>query len=249
MGSLTLLIDGDLLVYKMCSACQQEIHWGDGIRSLHIREQDVAAGIESAVDLYLGECEANDVIMAFSSYENFRKDILPEYKGNRGASKPIGYLWAREFCDKQYNTMEVKGIEADDILGILSTQKGPHNAIVVSEDKDLRQIPGRLFNPRTLQLDTIDVEEGDNYHLFQCLVGDRSDNYRGCPGVGEIKARAILDGAERDGDLSPWDAVVGAFGKAGLTEQDALVQARVARILRVEDWDAKKKEPILWEPK
>ena len=37
-----------------------------------------------------------------------------------------------------------------------------------------------------------------------------------------------------------------AFEKKGLTESDALVQARVARILRASDYDFAAKKPILW---
>ena len=39
-----------------------------------------------------------------------------------------------------------------------------------------------------------------------------------------------------------------AFHKAGLTEEDALVQARVARILRADDYNFKNGEITLWEP-
>ena len=47
-----------------------------------------------------------------------------------------------------------------------------------------------------------------------------------------------------------WDAVVEAFTfKAGLTEADALKQARLARILRWSDWNSETKTPILWSPK
>ena len=40
----------------------------------------------------------------------------------------------------------------------------------------------------------------------------------------------------------------GAYIKAGYTRDDALEQARLARILRWTDWDEKKGEPILWTP-
>ena len=56
------------------------------------------------------------------------------------------------------------------------------------------------------------------------------------------KAEVIL------GPRPHWGAVEQAFIKAGLTKDDALTQARLARILRWSDWDAEKGEPILWKP-
>ena len=71
------------------------------------------------------------------------------------------------------------------------------------------------------------TEEDANYnHLLQALTGDAVDGYSGCPGIGIKRASRLLDA-----DAS-WDSVIAAYDKAGLTEEDALVQARVARILR-----------------
>ena len=39
------------------------------------------------------------------------------------------------------------------------------------------------------------------------------------------------------------------YVKAGLSENVAIQQARVARILRAEDYDFRNKQPILWSPK
>ena len=45
-----------------------------------------------------------------------------------------------------------------------------------------------------------------------------------------------------------WSTVVKAFEDKGLTEDDALLNARLARILTIDDYDTKDKEPILWTP-
>ena len=45
-----------------------------------------------------------------------------------------------------------------------------------------------------------------------------------------------------------WKAVVETFEEKELTEKDALVNARLARILTTDDYDHEKREPILWEP-
>ena len=44
-----------------------------------------------------------------------------------------------------------------------------------------------------------------------------------------------------------WDLVKKSFEKCGMTEEDALLNARMARILRFEDYDFKNKEAILWQ--
>ena len=77
--------------------------------------------------------------------------------------------------------------------------------------------------------------------MYQTLTGDSTDGYSGCPSVGDKTARKIL------GDNPTWGDVISAYEKRGLTEQDAMVQARVARILRFKDYDFVKHQPILWE--
>ena len=41
---------------------------------------------------------------------------------------------------------------------------------------------------------------------------------------------------------------VETFEEKGLTEEDALINAQLARILTTNDYDHEKKEPILWTP-
>jgi DNA polymerase-1 len=80
--------------------------------------------------------------------------------------------------------------------------------------------------------------EADRTHLIQTLTGDRTDGYPGCPGIGEKRAEAIADGG--------WSAVVESYEKAGLGEEYALTQARMAYILRHGDY--KRGTVRLWTP-
>ena len=45
-----------------------------------------------------------------------------------------------------------------------------------------------------------------------------------------------------------WQVVVETYASKGLTEEEALQQARVARILRHTDYDVEKEEVVLWKP-
>ena len=82
--------------------------------------------------------------------------------------------------------------------------------------------------------------------MYQTLVGDSTDGYKGCPGVGKVKAGRMLTGLKQ---VEMWEAVVEAYKRKNKTEEDALQQARVARICRATDYDYKEKKVKLWCPK
>ena len=119
-------------------------------------------------------------------------------------------------------------------MGIYATQH-PGN-IIVSPDKDMRQIPGKLYNLETTQ--DITAEEGAQWHYIQTLAGDQTDGYSGVPGIGVKRAETLFN---KEG--YNWSTVVTAFEDKGLTEDDALLNARLARILTIDNYDTKDKNP------
>jgi DNA polymerase-1 len=82
--------------------------------------------------------------------------------------------------------------------------------------------------------------------MIQTLTGDTVDGYSGVPKVGAVTANKML--ADKDMPVKDmWEIVVKAYEKAGMNEQDALQQARVARILRHGEYDKKTGEVKLWQ--
>lgn len=246
---LKILLDADMLVFRACAACETPIDWDIDCTTLHCEHAAAEAVIDETVLTYVDRVlnhlkhEGNyEIVMCFSDSENFRKKILPTYKMNRaGKRKPLGYYKVVEWVKENYKCCQKPTLEADDCIGILATLN-PDNHIIISGDKDFKTIRGRFYDfIRDTFYET--TEEEANYnHLFQTLVGDVADNYKGCPSIGAVTAKKILDKAPT------WEAVVEQFVKKNLTEDDALVQARIARILRAEDYDFKAKKPILWKP-
>jgi DNA polymerase-1 len=153
----------------------------------------------------------------------------------------MGFKSIRERVMKEYeHAVIVKPtLEADDVIGILAT-KYPDEYAIWSADKDLKQIPAKHLTDDGF-ID-ISAEAADLFFYTQVLTGDTADNYKGCPGIGAVKAEALLSKGEH------WQTVVAAYEKAGLSEEDALIQARVARILRTTDWNEEKQEVNLWLP-
>jgi DNA polymerase-1 len=140
------------------------------------------------------------------------------------------------------------GIEADDLVGIAATEPESNGSIAVSVDKDFKAIPCKLYNPDKPEDGVVEVseEEANRHHFFQTLVGDSSDNYKGCPSIGPVKANKLLDGCESEEEV--WEMILNNFDKAGLSSKHALVQARVSRILRHGDYDFETKKVRLWQP-
>ena len=105
-------------------------------------------------------------------------------------------------------------------------------------------IPGRHL--RGTEFVEVSEHQADLNVFSQALIGDTTDNYPGCPGIGKVKAEVILAG--QSDEAAMWAAVLKAFEKAGLTRRDAITHVRLARILRASEYDPDRKLPILWNP-
>ena len=238
---MKILIDCDYIVYKCCAAAETEMDFGDDVIVVTSNFSDAYKCVKRDLDRIQSDLGSFDdeLILFFTSPNNFRKKILPEYKGHRQRKKPCGFKRVISELKKNYRVILKDTLEADDALGIYAT-KYPGN-IIVSPDKDMRQIPGKLYDFK----ETVDItpEAGAKWHLIQTMSGDNTDGYSGVPGIGVKKAEKIF---EEKGYT--WKAVVETFVEKELTEKDALVNARLARILQTSDYDHKTKEPILWTP-
>jgi len=139
-----------------------------------------------------------------------RLKLLPEYKGhrekNRDPDEQKALLENIHITQKALHHLPVKqivmeGIEADDIIGYLTTiLKG--QKIVVSNDRDMLQLVKSgtwVFLPdKNKVISNHNVEEFlgvpvEKYVLFKALVGDASDNIKGVHGVGPKKAKKIIN--------------------------------------------------------
>ena len=235
---MKLLIDCDYIVYKCCAAAETELDFGDDVIVVTSKFSDAYKCVQRDIDIIKREFPFYDeIILFFTSPNNFRKKILPEYKGHRNRKKTCGFKRVINQLKKDYKVIVKDTLEADDTMGIYAT-KYPGN-IIVSPDKDMKQIPGKLYNFD----ETVDItpEEGARWHLIQTMSGDNTDGYSGVPGIGIKRAEKIF--SEKG---YTWQAVVETFEEKGMTEADALINARLARILTINDYDEAKKEPILW---
>lgn len=243
-----LLIDGDQFLYEVTSACEVEADWGDDLWTLHTDLGQCRTALTARLDGVRKRLGSPNFTFCLSDNDNFRKDVLPSYKAQRKkVRKPTAYYALKQWAIGEYDCIIMPKLEADDVMGILATQDSPDTYIIVSEDKDMKTIPAQVFRQGDLM--TLTQAQADYWFLYQTLIGDVTDGYKGCPGMGPKTAEKLLafDGETIDVNAL-WPSVVKAFEAKGLTEADALQQARCARILRDTDWCADTQTVKLWNP-
>jgi len=234
-------IDADFIVYKNCAGAENEIDFGDDVIVVTSKFSDAYNAVKrdlNRISQYF-MWDVPELVLFFSDSVNFRKSIMPAYKGHRNRKKPCGYRRVINKLKEEYEVIIMPTLEADDAMGIYAT-KYPDN-VICSPDKDMRQIPGKLYDMK--ELTTIEPEEGRRWHLIQTLAGDQTDGYAGAPSFGIKRAVTLF---EEEG--YNWKTVVKAFASKDLSEDIALQNARLARILTVDDYDFKTSSPILWNP-
>lgn len=257
----TGLFDADIMAYRASSATEKVYHW-DGPDSPPAISEHLDEALEVARDdierladkLQLTKvivCLTDDVDQSTGQVNNFRCSVYPRYKQNRLATRrPSTLQRVKDFYASHFEVYLRPSLEADDCMGILATHKTlvPGEKIIVSGDKDLQTIPGLLFNPsKDRKPRRIAPLEADRFFMFQTLVGDTTDGYPGCRGIGP-KSPFVSRVWAANSLAEMWGIVVEGFASKGFTPDDALVQARCARILRAQDWDFGERKVRLWCP-
>lgn len=247
-NKVRLFIDADILCYKSGLSGIYERPSGnsfDSEETIHVEDIELALrnfkrGLD---DIFVALCpfDVPEFYLCFTVGKSQRLKIDPTYKGHRKKAPEIIYKLKQRILEEYPKeiTLFAEGIEADDILGMHQTE----DTILVSEDKDLLQIPGKHWNPRYPELGVTKVSQdyGDVRFYRQILIGDPCDNYKGCPNVGIEKAKLLItDGTS---NYQRWQTVVAMFQAMGSTEEEALKTARLAYILHPKD-----NYDYLWEP-
>ena len=143
---------------------------------------------------------------------SFRHEIYKEYKAQREETPETIRQSVPIIKDilaaYRIPAIEVKGYEADDVIGTLSLQAGRENILtyMMTPDKDYGQLVGGtvyMYRPKygDKEYEIMGTEEikakfgiTDTAQVIDMLglMGDSSDNIPGCPGVGEKTAQKLI---------------------------------------------------------
>ena len=253
------LIDGDIPVYTECASTMKR---GNPFGAYVANIPELTAQVIDVIDRWTEEAGADHTIFVHGhqSRRNYRKALLPDqYKAGR-SEKPDGYSEVLEAVIAHYDSFAIDGIEGDDTLGILHTSEDFGETVVVSTDKDMRTVPGWLYNPmKMVEREWITPNHAHHFRYWQVLVGDSADGYKGCPKIGAVKAGKIL-GDHVDEEPRPevyeamlWKKVYATYcerwpGSDAEALDAAVMQMRMARILHRDDYDRRHGRIRLWHP-
>jgi len=150
--------------------------------------------IDSLVDRIMYETGSQNLEAWLTGSNNYRKEINPAYKAQR-KDKPMP-RWlqdCREHCVVGWGARVTDGNEADDELGISQCTSESGDTVIVTNDKDLLQIPGEHFNPVLNIKRIISPVDGLRNFYFQMIMGDSSDNIFGFDGKARSKVPKFLE--------------------------------------------------------
>lgn len=143
---------------------------------------------------------------------NLRNELYPAYKEHRDATPEaikIAVPYIQELLKAMHiPIIEVRGYEADDLIGTIAKQaeKQNYKVFMVTPDKDFAQLvsenifmykPARMGNGIEIWgvpevLEKFEIEHPDQVIDFLGMMGDAADNIPGLPGVGEVTAKKLL---------------------------------------------------------
>ena len=181
-----VLVDGDPFAYRAAFSCDN-----DPVEDALDKLDDI---LTQSLNEVMWEIDPNNYAVFLTGKGNFRYDvsITHTYKGNRkGVEKPQHLQAIRKHMIDSWDAIVSKGEEADDLCGIWATNYGK-DAIVVSIDKDMLQIPCSHYNPNKRTMTEVGEFEGLRFFYNQILTGDKADNIVGLYGIGPVKATKML---------------------------------------------------------
>jgi len=197
-----VLIDGNALIHRA-------FHAVPPLTTQKGELVNAAFGFTSVLLKAIKDLNPSHVVVAFDKKApTFRHKLYKEYKATRKKAPdelyqqiPLVHQIVEAF---NIPAFELKGYEADDIIGTLSKKVSIDNVIVTGDMDALQLVDDdtRVYTLRKGVQDTVIYDEDgvkERYELtperlidYKGLRGDASDNIPGVPGIGEKSATILL---------------------------------------------------------
>ena len=209
MAKQLLLIDGNSIVFRAFFAMHNQIDKFTNKDGLHTA---AIYGFKLMLDHVLENFHPDAALVAFDAGKvTFRTKMYGDYKGGRSKTpeeltEQLPYV--RELVkDSGLHSYELKGYEADDIIGTLAKEgdAAGYETLIVTGDRDLTQLASEHTTVAVTHKGVTDTEHYTPEHVqeklgitpaqiidMKALMGDTSDNYPGVTKIGEKTAIKLV---------------------------------------------------------
>jgi len=188
---MIVLVDADSLIWSSCYR-QKEHPEDDGLNNIEdarLKFDEVYMKIINTIE---ETYEVDKVITFSNAIGNFRKQISNTYKANR-VKRDIPEILSElnGYVSDNYDSISGKGVETDDVVATywkrLTDTLGKNEVIIVSIDKDYKQLPCLIYNYHSKHkcFYNISEEEAKRNFYTQMIAGDSADNVNFCKGYGD----------------------------------------------------------------
>lgn len=197
-----ILVDGSSYLYRAFFACPP-------LTNAQGEPTGAIFGVINMIKSLLNQYHPSHIAVVFDAKGgSFRNALYNDYKATREAM-PEDLRLQVEPIHALLKTMGlpllcVEGVEADDVIGTLAKQAEAANlpVLISTGDKDMAQLVTanvtliNTMNNSLLDPDGVIKKFGvppEKIIDFLALMGDKSDNIPGVPGIGEKTAAALLN--------------------------------------------------------
>ncbi|GAB7218954.1 DNA polymerase I [Vibrio comitans] len=198
-----ILIDGSSYLYRA-------FHAYPGTMSNGEHPTNAVYGVMNMLRSMMRQFSSERIAVIFDAKgKTFRDDMYPEYKANR-PPMPDDLRCQIEPLHNMIKAMglpliSISGVEADDVIGTLSTAASKRGmpVLISTGDKDMAQLVDENVTLINTMTNVISDREGviEKFGIppeliidYLALMGDKVDNIPGVPGVGDKTATALLQG-------------------------------------------------------
>ena len=244
-----LLIDGNSMLFR---AYYATAYSGVKMTTSSGLPTNAIHGFTNMMQKALETVNPNAVMVAFDAGKHtFRHELYKDYKGGRQETPEDlipQFKMVRDMLDAfNVKWLERKDIEADDLIGTTSKLSDEYETYILTSDKDMLQLIDSSTHVLLMKKGITDMSDMDEKTLkeemsitpaqvidMKGLMGDKSDNIPGIPGVGEKTALKLLEEyGNVENVLEHVDELKGALQKKVMEGKDsALLSKKLATIKR-----------------
>lgn len=242
MTKKLLLIDGNSIVFRAFYAMHQQMEKFTNAEGLHTA---AIYGFKLMLDHVLGQFKPDAALVAFDAGKvTFRTKKYENYKAGRAKTpeeltEQLPYV--RQLVkDSGIQSYELKGYEADDIIGTMAKagDEAGYETLIVTGDRDLTQLATDKTTVAVTKRGVTNIERFTPQYMkekvgvtptqfidVKALMGDQSDNYPGVTKIGEKTAVSLI---QKYGSLDGLYENIDQMGKSKRKE-NLINEEKIAR--------------------